>query len=335
MLSIHWKDTVGWASPRIHPVKPLQLHPGAKVLHYANELFEGMKAYRGVDNKIRMFRPRENMIRMNSSAVRATLPTFDGDVLVKLMKKLIHIDQEWVPYSTTSTLYLRPTMIAVDPSLGVRPPQEALLFVLLSPVGPYFPTGLKPVSLLADPAFVRAWPGGSGNTKMGSNYAPTTYIQQIAEERGCQQVLWLYGQDEQVTEVGTMNLFMYWVNENGENELITPPLSTGVILPGVTRKSLIELAQNWGEFKVSERSFNMGDVVKALKEGRVKEIFGAGTACLVCPVESILYKNEKLHIPTMDQGAKLTNRFLDEITAIQFGRVTPHEWVQYVEDQTA
>ncbi|XP_064635001.1 branched-chain-amino-acid aminotransferase, cytosolic-like [Lineus longissimus] len=330
MLSVNWSATGGWGTPKIHPLEPLPLHPAAKCFHYAVELFEGMKAYRGVDNKIRLFRPMANMERMNSSASRATLPTFDGAELLKLMKMLISIDKEWVPYSTTSTLYIRPTMIGTESSLGVGPSSDAMMFVILGPVGPYYPTGMKPVSLLADPEFVRAWPGGSGFTKMGANYAPTAYVQKIAEGKNCQQVLWLFGENHELTEVGTMNVFMFWTNEDGEKELITPALSS-TILPGVTRRSLIDLAKQWGEFKVTERTFTMKDLVKGLNENRVHEMFGAGTACVVCPIERILYQGENLHIPTMDSGAPVTMRFQKELTDIQFGRVESHEWQDEVD----
>ncbi|KAJ8298780.1 hypothetical protein KUTeg_022840, partial [Tegillarca granosa] len=299
MLEIEWTKKAGWGKPKISPLHNLSIHPGAKALHYSIELFEGMKAYRGVDDKIRLFRPMENMKRMISSAERSFLPTFDGRELVECMKKLISIDKEWVPYSTTSSLYIRPTFIGIEPTLGVTRSSSALLFVIVGPVGPYFPTGMKPVKLLADPKFVRAWPGGCGGYKMGSNYGPTIAVGAEAEKRGCQQVLWLFGDDHQLTE-----------------ELITAPLN-GLVLPGITRKSLIEIAQKWGEFKVSEKSYTMAQVIKALNENRVIEMFGAGTACVVCPVEQILYNDEHLFIPTMKDGAPLTNRFYKSLTDIQ------------------
>ncbi|GFN78735.1 Branched-chain-amino-acid aminotransferase [Plakobranchus ocellatus] len=175
-----------------------------------------MKCYRGVDNKIRLFRPMENMLRMTRSTARTALPPFDELELLKCIKKLVSIDQEWVPYADDCSLYLRPTYIGTEPSLGVTLSADAKLFVITGPVGPFFPTGMKAVRLLADPQFVRAWPGGCGAYKMGSNYAPTVAVQRYAlKEHNCQQVLWLYGDDHQMTEVGTMNLFVYWINENG------------------------------------------------------------------------------------------------------------------------
>nr|KAG5702957.1 hypothetical protein BaRGS_034730 [Batillaria attramentaria] len=265
MLTVDWVAGRGWTRPYIHPVQDLRLHPGAKVLHYAVELFEGMKAYRCADGKVRIFRPLENMKRMRSSAERSSLPDFDGGELVKCIKKLISIDSEWVPQSNKCSLYIRPTFIGTEPTLGVTTSSQAKLYVLTGPL----------------------------------------------------------------TEVGTMNLFVYWINEQGEEELLTPPLN-GLILPGVTRKSLLELAREWKEFKVSEKEINMKQLVKALNENRVKEIFGAGTACVVCPVEKILYKGQELNIPTM-VDAKLTNRFFSQLTDIQYGHI-PHAWMEPVEE---
>ncbi|KAB0386703.1 hypothetical protein FD755_001659, partial [Muntiacus reevesi] len=181
-----------------------------------------------------------------------------------------------------------------NPSLGVKKPTKALLFVILSPVGPYFSSGsFNPVSLWANPKYVRAWKGGTGDCKMGGNYGSSLFAQCEAVENACQQVLWLYGEDNQITEVGTMNLFLYWINEDGEEELATPPLD-GIILPGVTRQSILDLAHKWGEFKVSERYLTMDDLTTAVEENRVREMFGSGTACVVCPVSTILYKGEDL-----------------------------------------
>ncbi|XP_076708846.1 branched-chain-amino-acid aminotransferase, cytosolic isoform X6 [Callospermophilus lateralis] len=209
---------------------------------------------------------------------------------------------------------------AVEPSLGVKKPTKALLFVILSPVGPYFSSGsFNPVSLWANPKYVRAWKGGTGDCKMGGNYGSSLFAQCEAAEKGCQQVLWLYGEDNQITEVGTMNLFLYWINEDGEEELATPPLD-GIILPGVTRRCILDLAHKWGEFKVSERYLTMDDLITALEGNRVREMFGSGTACVVCPVSDILYKGETIHIPTMENGPKLTTRILDKLTDIQYGR---------------
>ncbi|CAL8288017.1 unnamed protein product [Boreogadus saida] len=320
MLTIDWSDKDGWEAPQIKPFQNLSLHPASSALHYSIELFEGMKAFRGVDDRIRLFRPMHNMERMHRSAERSCLPLFDKAELLECIKKLVEVDQEWVPYSLDASLYIRPTFIGVEPSLGVSRAGKAMLFVIVGPVGPYFATGsFNPVSLLADPSFVRAWRGGVGAYKMGGNYGPTIAVQDVALKKGCQQVLWLYGEQEEITEVGTMNLFIYWTAENGEKELVTPPLD-GIILPGVTRQSLLDLSRAWGEFKVTERRMDMKELLGALDAGRVLEVFGAGTACVVCPVGSLLYKDKTYQIPTMQNGPDLAKRFYKELTDMQYGR---------------
>ncbi|XP_006010036.1 branched-chain-amino-acid aminotransferase, mitochondrial [Latimeria chalumnae] len=329
MLTVEWSEEKGWGSPHIKPFQNLSLHPASSALHYSIELFDGMKAFRGEDNKIWMFRPMLNMERMHRAALRACLPSFDKSELLECIRKLIEVDQEWVPYSTAASLYIRPTFIGTEPSLGVMKPNYALLYVIIGPVGPYFSSGsFNPVSLLADPSFVRAWIGGVGDCKMGGNYGPTIFVQSEAAKKGCQQVLWLYGEDHQVTEVGTMNIFFYWINEQGEEELLTPPLD-GTILPGVTRQSLLDLARKWGKFKVSERKFTMKELLKGLQENRVQEVFGAGTACVVCPVNRILYQGQNHYIPTMDNGPDLAKKFLKELTDIQYGRCAS-DWTHLV-----
>ncbi|GMR62627.1 hypothetical protein PMAYCL1PPCAC_32822, partial [Pristionchus mayeri] len=329
MIDVDWNVETGWQKPKLHKIQPLQLHPGSKVLHYAVELFEGMKAYRGIDNKIRMFRPDMNMARMNRTAQRAALPTFDSEELIKMIADQIRLDVDWVPTSATSSLYIRPTLIGTDKKLGVDRSLEAKLFVLTGPVGSYFTSGFQPVSLLADSQFVRAFPGGVGAYKMGCNYAPTIGVAASAAQKGCQQVVWLSGENEEITEVGTMNIFVFWKNEQGELELVTPPLDRGLILPGVTRDSLLELAREYGEFK---RTFTMEDVRAALKQDRLLQMFGAGTACVVSPVGKIVYHNRKSdcyetwNIPTMESKPNLMQRFYEHINDIQYGRIDRPGW---------
>ncbi|XP_051544960.1 branched-chain-amino-acid aminotransferase, cytosolic-like isoform X3 [Myxocyprinus asiaticus] len=324
MLIIEWSLVEGWQKPHIQPFGNLSIHPACSSLHYAVQLFEGMKAYRGPDNKLRLFRPMLNMKRMLKSAHRACLPSFDGSEFLECIKRLVEVDQDWVPQSDSASLYIRPTFVGTEPSLGVKKPSRALLFVILSPVGSYFSTGAKPVSLWADSKYIRAWRGGTGDCKMGGNYGASIYAQYEAVDYGCQQVLWLYGDDHQITEVGTMNLFLYWINEKGEEELATPPLD-GIILPGITRQSILELAYKWGDFLVSERYLTMGDLCQALEENRVKEMFGSGTACVISPVGRILYQGENLNVPCEGNCPPLASRLIKELTDIQYGR-TPSDW---------
>ncbi|KAM3859273.1 branched-chain-amino-acid aminotransferase, cytosolic [Diretmus argenteus] len=326
MLTIEWSTAGGWQVPHIKPFGNLSLHPACSSLHYGIQLFEGLKAYRGDDNKVRLFRPMLNMNRMAKSAERACLPPFDRSELQECIRKLVETDQDWVPHSDSASLYIRPTFVGTEPSLGVKKPAHALLYVILSPVGFYFSTGTN-VSLWADPKYIRAWKGGTGDCKMGGNYGASLSAQNEAVGHGCQQVLWLYGDDHQITEVGTMNVFLYWTNENGEEELLTPPLDS-VILPGVTRQSILDLTRKWGEFKVTERRLTMAQLCSALKQQRVKEMFGSGTACMVSPVDRILYQGENLHMPSME-NSQLSSRLAKELTDIQYGRV-PSDWTVLV-----
>ncbi|XP_070306659.1 branched-chain-amino-acid aminotransferase, mitochondrial isoform X1 [Odocoileus virginianus] len=326
MLMVEWNQEKGWGQPRIQPFQNLTLHPACSALHYSLQLFEGMKAFKGGDQRVRLFRPWLNMERMLRSALRLCLPGFDKIELLECIRRLVEVDQDWVPGSVGASLYVRPVLIGNEPSLGVGYPTQALLFVILSPVGTYFSgDSLKPVSLLADPSFIRAWVGGVGNFKVGGNYGPTVLVQQEAQKKGCEQVLWLYGPDHELTEVGTMNIFVFWTYEDGVLELVTPPLD-GIILPGVVRQSLLDLARTWGEFRVVERKITMKEFLRALEDGRVQEVFGSGTACQICPVHQILYQGKHFHIPTMENGPQLILRFYKELKAIQYGSKA-HEWM--------
>lgn len=329
MLTVDWTSKNGWEAPQIKPYGPLTLDPSCSVFHYAFECFEGLKAYRDSQDKIRLFRPDKNMERMKNSVERLYLPQFDGEQVIECIKELLRTDKQWVPEGKGYSLYLRPTVIATENSLGVRKANSAMLFVIASPCGPYFPTGFKAVSLYCDEQNVRAWPGGVGNKKMGANYAVSVGPQSEAEKKGYQQVLWTIGEDSELMEVGTMNLFVHWRNENGELELVTPPLD-GTILPGVTRDSILELARGWGEFKVSERKLNMKQVAKACDEGRLLEVFGAGTACVVTPVNRINFRGKDYAIPLdpanpESQAGPVAGRIYKTLTDIQYGE-TPSKW---------
>jgi len=308
MLRIKWTQSKGWEAPIICNLQNMEIHPAAKVLHYGQEIFEGMKAYRGVDNEIRLFRPMHNMTRMLVSARRCCLPTFEPMELVKCVQKLIQMEQEWVPHASSSSLYIRPTMIGVEPTLGVAPATEAEMFVILSPVGPYYSFGVKPVNLLADPNYVRAWPGGSGYSKMGSNYAPTLYIAEIAARHNCHQALWLHGPDEEITELGAMNIFALFHKESGQLELVTPSLESGLILPGVTRRSVLELAHQWERVEVTERKLTLKDVLIGAEDGSLVEMFGTGTAAVINPVGNIFYRGKMVPIPVPSEEVSFANK---------------------------
>ena len=234
------------------------------------------------------------------------------------------IDKDWIPEGEGHSLYLRPTVIATHPFLGLSPPDDILLYVITSPVGAYFGSGFKPLKLTADTPYVRAWPGGSGCSKVGGNYGPTMKPGAEAMAQGYSQVLWLFGDDEQITEVGSMNVFFFLEHENGKKDLVTPPLTRGDILPGVTRQSIVELCKLWGEFDVSEREITMPEIKEAASHGRLLEAFGAGTAAVVTPISHIQYQGEDIEIPATGE---LTKRIFSSVMDIQYGTVdSPAGW---------
>eukprot|EP00834_Sanchytrium_tribonematis_P006207 NODE_435_length_7481_cov_1.616364.p3 type:complete len:299 gc:universal NODE_435_length_7481_cov_1.616364:6096-5200(-) len=254
-----------WKDPRIIPYQKLSLDPSCSVFHYATECFEGLKAYKDKSGKIRLFRPDMNMKRLKSSCERLALPTIKESELLHYIKELCKVDSKFIPDRKGFSLYLRPTVIGTSASLGVSPSLKAKLFVICSPVGPYFKEGFKAVSLYATKEYARAWRGGSGAYKIGSNYGPTILPQKLSQEKGHSQILWLV--DDELSEVGTMNVFVYWKN-NGEAELVTPPLKDGTILPGVTRDSILKLAQENG-IKVREGKITMTDILEKQKKNEV------------------------------------------------------------------
>jgi len=324
MFLVEWKKDDGWGIPTIIPYGNLNIEPSAQVFHYGIECFEGMKAFKDSKGQVRLFRPNDNMKRFFSSAERLALPTFDKNELLDCLKKLVIIDKEWIPSSTGYSLYIRPTLISSSRNLGVSPPSKALLFIILSPVGPYYSTGFKPVSLLVPDTYVRAWIGGTGRFKAGCNYAPTIKAQMEAEKKGHNQVLWHY--NGQVSEVGSMNFFLFWKNKKGEKELITPSLVDGIVLPGVIRQSILDLTRKWGEFKVSEANFTIEELITAVREKRVIEAFGSGTSAVIAPVKGIEYKERFYDIP-VGKGAtgELAQRLWDSLIDIQYGKVQS-EW---------
>ncbi|QSS51582.1 branched-chain amino acid aminotransferase [Histoplasma capsulatum var. duboisii H88] len=330
MLMVKWNTKDGWLSPSIVPFQNLSLNPATCVFHYAFECFEGMKAYKDKDGGIRLFRPDMNMARLNRSSKRIALPTLDEDAAIKLISELVKLDSRFIPQTRGYSLYLRPTMIGTQETLGVSAPSSALLFVIASPVGPYYPTGFKAISLEATDYAVRAWPGGVGDKKLGANYAPCIVPQTEAAKKGHQQNLWLFGEEEYVTEVGTMNLFVALKNkETGQNELITAPLD-GTILEGVTRDSVLTLARErlgprgW---TISERKLTMSEIAQAADEGRMIEVFGAGTAAIVSPVRTISWKGRTVDcgLKENEEAGKVALEMKNWIEGIQYGD-EKHSW---------
>ncbi|GAA6060905.1 hypothetical protein JCM10212_003939 [Sporobolomyces blumeae] len=343
MLTVAWSLTNGWGTPEIKPYGKLELDPSATVFHYAQELFEGMKAYKGPDGKPRLFRPDLNMERMNRGAARMAFPTFDGEVLTEMIKKLVEIDQAYIPTDPGCSLYIRPTMIGTRASLGVGPSSEVLLFVICSPVAKYYSSGAKPIALLASSKTVRAWPGGFGDCKFGSNYGPCVSPQIEAAQKGYQQILWVFGPDDELTEVGMMNCFVVFRLEDGTLELATPSLESGLSLPGVTRASIVSLARQHASGEstipglpssssrlvVSERRITMREIVSAAERGTLVEVFGSGTAAVITSVDKIGYEGRDVAVPVEggENGfGQIAGAFLDEITKIQYGEKEGHAW---------
>jgi len=309
-----------WTDLRIHPYGPLSLSPAALCLHYGQGIFEGMKAYRRGE-RILLFRPDMNFKRLNASAERMVMPTIDIDFALQSLMELLRIDSDWVPEVPGSSLYIRPTMIATEPKLGVRPSQEYLYFVILSPVGPYFKEGFAPVKIYVSDKYVRAVRGGTGAAKASGNYAASLLAGTEATKVGYSQVLWLDALERKwIEEVGTMNLFVIF-----DDEVATPPLG-GSILPGITRDSVLTLAKDYG-MTPKERMISIDEIIEGISSGKVKEIFGCGTAAIIAPVGSLWYKGAPYEVADGQTG-EVTQRLFDDLIGIQSGeREDSHGWV--------
>jgi len=321
MFKMDWGVEKGWHNARIEPYGPIPIDPAAMVLHYGQEVFEGLKAYRGADDGISLFRPTENFKRLNRSARRLVMPEVDVDLAMEALKKLLLLDRDWIPRSEGTSLYIRPTMIATEPHLGVRPANAYLFYIIIGPVGAYYKEGLNPVKIYVEDFFVRAAIGGTGEAKTSGNYAASLLAAEEAKKKGFTQVLWLDAAERKyVEEVGTMNMFF-----RIHDELITAPLN-GSILPGVTRDSVIQIVKDWG-IKMTERSLTIDEVISAARNGSLKEAFGAGTAAVISPVGQITYKGEDFIVAGGQMG-ELSHRLYDKIVAIQYRRKPdPYGWV--------
>lgn len=305
----------GWHDARIVPYGPISLDPSAMVFHYAQELFEGMKAYRTADNKIQLFRPDKNIERMNNTCDRLCVPQIDPADALEAIKALVAVDQDWVPYDDGASLYIRPFIIATDPMLGVHPSHTYLFIIILSPSGSYYAAGLDPVKIYVEREYVRCVKGGTGIAKAGGNYAASLKGQEKAEKMGYAQVLWLDGVHRKyIDEVGAMNVFFVI-----DGVVVTPDLTDGNILPGVTRRSCIELLQSWG-VPVEERKVSIDEVIEAHKNGKLNEVFGTGTAAVISPVGELFDNGNKMIINNNEIGP-ISQKLYDAITGIQWGKM--------------
>ena len=320
MFVADFQEEKGWYDPRIEPYGPLELDPAAAVLHYAQAVFEGLKAFRGVDGKVRLFRPQKNVERLNNSSRRLCIPPLDPELALQSIVTLVGLEREWVPRTIGTSLYVRPTIVANEPFLGVRPAKSYIYFVILSPVGAYYPEGMAPVKIRVEEKYVRAVEGGLGGAKTGANYAASLMAADEAKRAGFTQVLYLDGVHRKyIDEVGTMNIMV----KIGD-EVITPPVG-GTVLAGITRDSALTLMRKWG-LRISERPLTIDEVVAAHKSGALKEVWGTGTAAVISPVGELAYKGQKMEIHGGRIG-ELTQKLYDAIVAIQYGQAPdPDKW---------
>ena len=320
MFLMNYDPENGWHDARIVPFQNLSLHPASTVLHYGSEIFEGLKAYRRADGKIQLFRPMENIRRLNNSAERLCLPQIPEADALKALTTFVRTEADWTPSAKGTSLYLRPFLFGNDESLGVHTVHHALFVIIASPVGSYYPEGINPVRIMIEDEDVRAVRGGTGYAKCGGNYAASNRAGERAARKGYSQVLWLDGVERKyIEEVGAMNV-MFLIGD----EVVTPKL-TGSILPGITRKSCIEILQKEG-YKVSERLLSVEELSNAMKDGSLKEAWGCGTAAVVSPIGELLYKDQK-YIVNGGKIGKLTQHLYDTLTGIQWGTAPdPFGW---------
>ena len=321
MLIMDYDEGQGWHDARIIPYGPLQIDPAAKVLHYGEEIFEGLKAYRTADGSIQLFRIRDNIDRMNKSADRLCMPQIPEELAVAAIKKLVETEQDWVPREKDTSLYIRPFMIGLDAALGVHSSKHVQFIVVVCPVGAYYPEGLNPVKIYIEDEDVRAVKGGTGMAKTGGNYAASLRAGNRAEERGYSQVLWLDGVHRKyIEEVGAMNV-MFKV----AGKILTPDLN-GSVLDGITRRSCIQLLKDWG-YEVEERRITAEELFETAEKGTLEEAWGTGTAAVVSPIGELAMGDKKVTVSGGKIG-EITQKLYDELTGIQWGRVAdPHDWI--------
>ena len=325
MFLMDYSTEKGWHDARIVPYAPLSLDPSAMVFHYAQEIFEGMKAYRTEKGNIQLFRPMDNINRFNNSGVKLCIPHIPEEDFLQALKALVEVDQEWVPAEPNTSLYIRPFAFALDAQLGVHVAKNYLFCIITCPVGAYYPEGLNPVKIAVEPREVRAVRGGTGFTKCGGNYAASLHASHEAGKKGFSQVLWLDGVEQKyIEEVGAMNV-MFKIN----GKIVTPSLEKGTVLPGVTRRSALEILRHWG-YEVEERDLSVDELIEAADNGTLEEAWGTGTAAVISPIGEISFEG-KDHIIDGFQIGELTQKLYDTITGIQWGKTEdPFGWVEPV-----
>ena len=313
MFIMNYTEGKGWHDARIVPYQNISLAPSAMVFHYGQEMFEGLKAYKGVDGKTRLFRPEMNAKRANASNERLCIPNLPEEDFVEAVKALVKVDEDWIPTTEGASLYIRPFIIATDEFLGVAPSKTYLFIIILSPSGAYYASGLAPVGIWIEDDYVRAVKGGIGYAKTGGNYAASLAAQVKAHDDGYSQVLWLDGIERKyIEEVGAMNIFF-----KIDGKIITPMLN-GSILPGITRNSVIHVCKSWG-YEVEERKISVDELIDAQKSGKLEECFGTGTAAVISPVGKLRFKDDVMTINNNEIGP-VSQKLYDTITGIQWGK---------------
>lgn len=326
MVSIEYSEAQGWHDARVRPYEPITLDPSASVLHYGQAIFEGLKAFRNNNGTITTFRPDQNAARLRSSARRLAMPELPEELFLESLRQLVTIDQAWVPEAGgESSLYLRPFMIATEPTLGVKPSSTYTYYVIASPVGAYFPGGVKPVSVWISEDYVRAAPGGTGDAKFAGNYAASLLAQAEAEEKGCNQVVWLDAIERKyIEEMGGMNLMFVYGTEADEVTVVTPALS-GSLLPGITRRSLLEVAEDLG-FDTDERRISVEEWRQGVASGEITETLACGTAAVITPVGRVL-SNSGEFVVNNNEAGDVALKMRKRLRAIQEGDVEDtHGW---------
>jgi len=324
MFTMRYNKETGWTDAKIEKYKNFSLDPSACVFHYSQEIFEGMKAYAGENGEVLLFRPEQNVKRMNRSAERLVMPTIPEEDMLQAIEDLVLAEKRWIPRTEGTSLYIRPTMIATEPFLGVHPSAEYLFFIILCPVGAYYKGGFQPIKLYVEDTYVRAAVGGVGDIKTGGNYAASLLAGYRAQQKGFSQVLWLDARERKyVEEVGAMNMFFVF-----GNKVVTPPL-TGSILPGITRASVLELAKYLG-YETEERAISIDEVIEGISNGTITEAFGSGTAAVVSPVGSLFFK-EKDYVINNNMVGTVTRNLYDNLVQMQYGKVQdPFGWVRKI-----
>lgn len=325
IFEMDYSPSKGWYNPTIRPLDSLQMHPATSFIHYGQTIFEGLKAFKTVYGEVVIFRPDVHLQRLNNSAKRICMPEIDESFVLDALKELVAIDSDWIPTNRGESLYIRPFMYGTDPALGVRPSNEYKFVILLSPVGAYYPEGFKPIKILIQDDYVRAVRKGLGECKTAANYAASLLAAKEAAKKGFTQVLWLDGVEQKfLQEVGTMNIFVKF-----KDEVSTPELN-GSILPGVTRRTVIQILKEWG-IKVTERPISVDEIISKYDSGELEGLFGTGTAAVISSIGYLTFKDKNMTFNN-GQAGELDLKLFNELTSIHYGeKEDTHNWIFKVE----